>query len=124
MTLGLRLLLILGAIIYFVFVVRKLRASAVEPGDMLFWVLFALVLLLISLFPGVVEALCRFVGIQSPANMVFLCIIALLSYKCFSMAVKLSALSMKLKTLVSAQSAQSAAEREDGKNAESKGDNP
>ena len=97
MTLGLRLLLILGAIIYFVFVVRKLRASAVEPGDMLFWVLFALV---------------------------FLCIIALLSYKCFSMAVKLSALSMKLKTLVSAQSAQSAAEREDGKNAESKGDNP
>ena len=124
MTLGLRLLLILGAIIYFVFVVRKLRASAVEPGDMLFWVLFALVLLLISLFPGLDEALCRFVGIQSPANMVFLCIIALLSYKCFSMAVKLSALSMKLKTLVSAQSAQSAAEREDGKNAESKGDNP
>ena len=124
MTTGLRLLLILGSIIYFVFVIRRIRASTIELGDTLFWIIFSLILLLMSLFPGAMTTLCEFVGIQSPANMVYLCIIALLSYKCFSMAVKLSALSMKPKTLVSAQSAQSAAEREDGKNAESKGDNP
>ena len=113
MTIGLRVLLILGSALYFVFVIGKIRASSIELGDTFFWTLFSLFLLVISLFPGIMGWLCRIIGIQSPANMVYLSIIALLAYKCFSMAVKLSELNMKVKTLVSAQSAQAAAEKEE-----------
>ena len=115
MTAGFRVLLILGAVIYFVVVVRKIRASTIEPADTLFWLAFSFVLLLISLFPDIITALCRLIGIQSPANMVFLCIIALLSYKCFSMTIKISELTLKQKTLVAALSAQTAAERHEEK---------
>lgn len=107
MTAGLRVLLIVGAFLYVVFVIRKIRTSAIEFGDALFWILFSFCLLLVSIFPQIIDLLCDITGVSSPVNMVFLCIIALLSYKCFSMAVKLSVLSMKLKTLVSVMSAQS-----------------
>jgi len=100
MTLILRAFLILCSVLYFAYTIRKIRTSTVEFGDMLFWIIFSTFLLFMSIFPGVMTRLAELVGIQSPVNMVFLCIIAMLAYKCFSLALMVSALNMNLKTLV------------------------
>lgn len=120
MTLGLRVVLILGSVLFVGFVIRKIRASTIEFGDALFWVAFSFYLLLIAMFPSVVDFMCGLIGVQTPVNMVYLSITALLSYKCFSMAIKLSVLSLKLKTLVSVISAQSQSFQKVGSEIESK----
>ena len=45
MTLGLRVVLILGSVLFVGVVIRKIRASTIEFGDALFWVAFSFYLL-------------------------------------------------------------------------------
>lgn len=108
MTIALRALLIAGSLCFSVFTIRKIRRSSIEIGDSIFWILLSVILLLISLFPDLVFASVRVFGIQSPANGVFAFIVSLLTYKCFSLSVKVSELSQKLRALTGFVSAQNA----------------
>lgn len=112
MSSALRILLIVGSIAFTTNTLRKIRSSTIEIGDALFWIIFSFFLLFISIFPGVFFQLAELVGIQSPVNMVFLCIIALLAYKSFSLSIKVSAMSMKLKMLTATLATQQAIEAE------------
>ena len=71
-----------------------------QIADVLFWLLFAVVLIVMSVFPEAVAWFTELVGVQSPVNFVFLVVIFLLIVRCFSLSVKVSSLEAKLENLV------------------------
>ncbi|MPM50867.1 hypothetical protein SDC9_97613 [bioreactor metagenome] len=100
MTITLRVILIVFSVITSAYTIQKIRKSKVDIGDTVFWILFSFYLLLISIFPNIMVFLARLCGIQTPVNMVFLSVIALLGYKCFTLSLKISAMEMKFKLKV------------------------
>lgn len=99
MALTLRIVLVACSLLTSVYAIRRIRSARVDIGDTVYWILFSFYLLLISIFPGIMSFFSRLLGIQSPVNMVFLSVIALLGYKCFTLSIKVSAMEIKLKTL-------------------------
>ena len=100
MQLGLRILLIVGAIAMLAFVLGKIRNSQLKTSDAVFWFLFAGCLVVISIFPQIVYWAAALVGIQSPANLVFLLVVIILIVKLLLSSVETAQLKSKLNTLV------------------------
>ncbi len=96
----LRICLIGASVATTVLMMSKIRKSKVQIEDAIFWVLFSLVLILFSVFPGVAYWMSDLVGTQAPSNFIFMLIIFLLLAKVFSMAVRISQLESRLKELV------------------------
>ena len=65
-----------------------------------FWVLFGVLLLFISLVPQIVYFFAKLIGIQSPTNLVLAFIIFILVIKQFLMTIEISQLEVKIKELV------------------------
>ena len=95
----LRVFLFLGAVFTLMYFLRKIRKNNLEIDYSLFWIIFSGVLVVVSLFPGIITWAAGMLGFISPANMVFLLIIFLLIIKLFSVTLKLSRLEQKIKTL-------------------------
>lgn len=85
MSWSMRILLLLGSVMTAVYVLRKVRKSKMRTEDSVFWLLFSLVLVLLGLLPEIAIRVSEWVGIQSPANLVFLVVIFLLIIKLFLM---------------------------------------
>lgn len=100
MTTVLRGVLILMSLLVLVIMVRKIRQSRAKIEDSMFWVFFALLLVVFSVFPQAANWLSDLVGTMSTANFIFLLMIFLLLIKCFSMSMRISQLETKLKELV------------------------
>ena len=100
MTTVLRGVLILMSLLVLVIMVRKIRQSRAKIEDSMFWVFFALLLVVFSVFPQAANWLSDLVGTMSTANFIFLLMIFLLLVKCFSMSMRISQLETKLKELV------------------------
>lgn len=88
MQLGLRVLLIVGAIAVLAFVLGKIRNSQLKTSDAVFWFLFAGCLVVVSVFPQIIYWLSDLVGIQSPANLVFLLVSIILIIKVLMLSVE------------------------------------
>lgn len=99
MPISLRILLIAVALISSGSMLRKIRKSKLQIEYTLFWVIFSVLLILMAIFPGVVQVVANWFGIYSPANLVFAAIIFILLVKVFLMTVELSNLEVKLKEL-------------------------
>ena len=99
MSLTLRIVLIVVSILTTLFMMRKIRQSKVQIEDSLFWFLFSLLLVIISIFPQIPEFLSELLGIASPVNFIFLFIIFILLIKLFYSTLRISQLDSKLKTL-------------------------
>ena len=99
MTLTLRIILILVSLLTFTFIVRRVRSSKVKLEDSIMWCLFAGVLLLLSVFPGVFDFLAGVVGVYSTTNFVFLLFIFVLLIACFNLNMRISQADTKIKEL-------------------------
>ena len=99
MTLTLRVLLIIVSILATTGVIGRIRKAKMQIEDAVFWVLFSFLLILLAVVPRVLYFFTELLGMQSPANLLFLVIIGLLLMKVFSMSIKMSLLEEKLKTL-------------------------
>ena len=113
MTTVLRIGLILISIMSFFIIVRKIRKSKIRIEDGLFWVVFAIILIVFAVFPGVIYFISDFVGAKSPANIVYLIIIGMLLIKLFFMSIQISLLENKVMNLAQEMALK---EKEDGKN--------
>lgn len=101
MPLSLRLTLFAVSVVIAVFVFRKIRKSQFVIEDSLYWIFFCVFLLVLSIFPGISTFCAGLIGIESPANFVFLMFIFLLLLKIFSLSLKVSKLQTKIEHLVS-----------------------
>ena len=73
-----------------VFVLRRIRKSQVQIENAVFWILLMMLFVIVSVFPNIVISLSDWIGIESPANFVFLCIIFLLLLKVFHLSLHIS----------------------------------
>ena len=100
MTWMLRMLLIAVSLGATASVIGRVRRAKMQIEDAVFWVLFSFLLIFLALCPQLLYFFTGLLGMQSPANLLFLIIIALLLAKVFSMSVKMSLLEEKLSSLV------------------------
>ena len=100
MTTVLRVVLIIVSLLVFFVMMKKIRQAKVKIEDSLFWVLFALLLVVFSIFPGAADWLSDLVGTMSTANFIFMLMIFLLLIKNFAMSLRISQLETKVKELV------------------------
>lgn len=100
MSLSLRIVLVIFSVLTAFFVFYKIRKAQMQIEDSLFWVIFIVLLVLLSVFPQIANYACKWVGVQAPVNFVFLAIIFLLLLKIFIMSVKISNLENKLQNFV------------------------
>lgn len=96
MSLAFRILLIAGAVLILLAMLRKIRKSEVNISDSLFWLFFVLSLVILAIFPGIALLLSELLHIESPANLVFLYVIAMLLIREFVSSVEISRLRNKL----------------------------
>ena len=72
------------------FVFNKIRKSQAQIDNAIFWILFMLALVVVSIFPDIIIYVSNWIGIESPANFVFLCIIFILLIKLFHLSLHIS----------------------------------
>lgn len=95
-----RVILIIASIGTCIYISTKLKKSQVDAHDVIFWLLFAGILLILSLFPKIADKCAKIMGIYSPENFVFLFIIFTLFMKVFLMTIKISQMEHKIMDLV------------------------
>jgi len=99
MTFALRIALILVSLITLVFIARKIRSSKIKLEDSIFWICFAALIFIFSLFPQIFYALSDLVGTYSPSNFVFLFFIFVLLIQSFQLSMRISQADTKIKEL-------------------------
>lgn len=99
MSTTLRVLLLIASLVTAVWILRKIRKNRVKQEDALYWLCFAFMLAIFGIFPGLSFIMSSILGIQSPANFIFLAIIALLMEKLLSLSIQVSALENKLEIM-------------------------
>lgn len=100
MSIAFRLILIIASIVTFVYMVRKIRESKLQIEYALFWVVFSGVVVILGIFPQIAIGLSELLGLQSPANLVFLFIIFVLLVRLFQMTLEISKLEDKIRSLI------------------------
>jgi len=86
----------IGAI---VFVLRKIRKAQVQIDDAVFWIVFMISMVVMSIFPNIMIYISNLFGVESPANFVFLCIISLLLLKVFTLSLQISKMQYQIQQL-------------------------
>jgi len=87
---GLIIALIVASVVTAIFVLRKIKKSQFKIGDTLYWLLFCVLLLVMSIFPGVIFWISDLIGFESPSNFIFVAIIFLLLVKIFLLDARVS----------------------------------
>ena len=100
MTVVLRIILILASVLMLIYMVRKVRKSKVQIERTVFWIVLGIFIIFISIFPKVIYWTAAVLGIQSPANLVWITVIFILLVKQFMTTLELSELETKFKNLV------------------------
>ena len=95
----LRILLILVTIIALGVVVRRIRKRKIRVSESVYWVVAAVVLLVLAVFPQIAFFFSRLTGFLSPSNFVFVVLIALMLLKLFDQACDISVLTHKVEVL-------------------------
>lgn len=99
MTAALRVTLIIASLLLLVFVAKKVRSSKVKLEDSIFWFCFAVLLLVVSIFPQIFYVLSDAVGTMAPVNFVFLFFIFVLLVQSFNLTMRISQADTKIKEL-------------------------
>ena len=95
-----RILVAIGGILVFAFIISSIRRSKMMIGDSVFWFLFALFLLIIGIVPEIFFAVARLLHVASASNLAYLFLIGLLLIRIFQQDLKISQLTTKLQRLV------------------------
>ena len=95
----LRVVLILASLGTTFFMIKRIRQSKLQIEDSIFWIVFSLLLIILSVFPGLADLLANALGIYSTVNFVFLFFIFILLIKRFLLTIKLSQMETKMRGL-------------------------
>lgn len=99
MTLELRIILVLASLLTLIFIAKKVRNAKVKLEDSIFWFCFAVLILLISIFPEVFYVLSKVTGTEAPVHFVFLFFIFVLLVQVFNLSMRISQADTKIKEL-------------------------
>ncbi|MCL1847425.1 MAG: DUF2304 domain-containing protein [Coriobacteriia bacterium] len=91
--------LVVCALLVLVFMIRRIRKAEIHTRDTIFWFLLAACFVIIAAFPQIAFFLSRLLGIESPANFIFLFVIAVLFIREFTSTVEIAKLRERITTL-------------------------
>lgn len=100
MSIYLRIILVVISMLSMLNILQRVRKSKLQIEYSIFWIVFSILLILVAIFPQPMFTLAQILGIQSPANMVFLFVIFILLIKLFNMTIEVSQLQYKQQELV------------------------
>lgn len=96
MGVGLRIVLVAGAVLLLSFVLNKIRRSQLQTSDAVFWFILAGCLVVLAVFPQIAYWLAGVLGVISAANLIFLAVVAVLLVKQLMDSVQLARLRSRL----------------------------
>lgn len=99
MSIVFRVVLVVFSLAAFLFCLIKIRKNSMKIDDAVYWFFLTALSALFAVFPEIAENLSSLLGIESPANFVYLIFIFMLMLKLFIQTIKLSALQTKLEVL-------------------------
>lgn len=99
MTVLLRIILVLCSLSTSAIMLRKIRQSKLQIEYILYWLFFAVVIVIFSIFPDLAVWGSNALGIYSPPNFIFLIILFLLIVKIFLSSIEISNLEYRIKEL-------------------------
>lgn len=99
MSVFLRVILLIGSVGMFIYVCKSIRKSRTQMKDTIIWILIALLLMIFGIFPIIPMKVAEWIGIESPANMIFLFFIFILLYVNFTLSMRVSMLEDKNVTM-------------------------
>lgn len=99
MSVTLRVILLFAALLTAYWILSKIRKTKVKMEDAIFWMIFAVVLCVLGIFPEISYWMTAKIGIMSPANLIFLVMIFLLMEKTFTLSIIVSQLEEKINVL-------------------------
>ena len=95
-----KIFLIAGSLLFFIFLLRTFKKSKLNIDVVTLWIIFALAMILIAIFPEVVYFFANLIGIESPTNALYLVIIFIMLVMIFFLFVRISKLEIKINKLV------------------------
>ena len=99
MSILLRVFLIVCALLVLAFMIRRIKKADIHARDTIFWFVFAACFVVIAVFPQIAYFLSSLLGIESPANFIFLFIIAVLFIREFISMTEIAKLREKITIL-------------------------
>ncbi len=99
MTFEFRIILVVASILTALVILSRIRRSKVRIEDSIFWILISGIILVISVFPQVADAVTSALHIYLTTNFLFMFFIFLLMVKLFSLSVEVSQLKSKVEKL-------------------------
>lgn len=99
MTFEFRIILILASLFTATLILRRIRKSKARIEDSVFWIILSGIILLISLFPGIADAVTGALHIYLTTNFLFTFFIFLLLMKLFTLSIEVSQLKSKVEKL-------------------------
>ncbi len=100
MSLKIQIIIAVLVVLALVFIANLVRKEALDIKFALPWITVGAVVLLLDLFPGIMNSLVRLLGIELPVNMMFFFGFCFTLLLLFSLTVKVSRQSGQLKRLV------------------------
>lgn len=97
MTVIFRMVLIVVSFGTMGYMLRKIHQAKMQIEESLFWFLFSVLLMVLSIFPQIATWATRLLGMMSTSNFIFLFIIFVLLVRMFYMTLKISQLDDRLK---------------------------
>lgn len=110
-----RVLILAGTVVFVLYILLRIQKLKIKMEDAIFWIFFLVVIAVLGTVPQAAYWLSEVLGIQSPANLVYLLIIGLLIEKLFTLSVTLSMLEEKV-TILAAEIAIRGRDATEGRN--------
>ena len=100
MSIYLRICLVVISMLSMLNIMKRVRRYKLQIEYSIFWIVFSVLLIIIAIFPKIMFWMSELLGIQSPANVVFLLVIFILFIKTFNLTLEISRLQYKMQELV------------------------
>lgn len=97
---GLQFVFTIVSIFTFIFIILKIRKNGLNIDDAIIWILWAILLLIISFFPGLPTFISNKLGFMSTSNFIFSIFIFFLYILLFVQSIQISKLKEKQKELI------------------------
>ncbi len=94
-----RILLIVGAVATIVYMLLRIRKTKLQIADTIFWMVLALLLAVISIFPQIAYWASQWLGFEAPINFMYVAIIFVLIIRLFANNLRLSRTDAKVQQL-------------------------
>ena len=96
----LQIVLILASLFTFIYVIRRIRKHKLNIDDSILWIIWSVLLLILSLFPNLSKELSKLLGFESTSNFILTGFIFCIYIMVFIQNIRISELKEKNKSLV------------------------